>query len=205
MSIDVQCPSCRTILRPASVLIERGGESPCPTCGIPLRVEPVPAGPRKRRRLPDYAPLGPAVPVWLWAVAGILLVSVLGAGTILGMWLLRTNGASPLGTPPVTYADLTKVRTGMSPGQVRAILGRPTEESDNAAGKAKFAAMFNDPNAVKMPSMRVMVWTDERTYTAVVGFMDDKVCATAWHNGPPNRDADAKSGWPGTSAEPPPG
>src|SRR5262245_30916777 len=113
MSVEVRCPSCRTVLRPGREMVERGGESPCPACGTVLRIEPAPARPRSRRQSAGGAPI--RVPVWVWPVAAFLLVFVLGGSVLLVAWLLKPNGRTLFGTPSVTRADFGRVRAGMPP------------------------------------------------------------------------------------------
>ena len=171
-------------------MAERGGESPCPACGTPLRFHPAPARRRSRRRPASDYPRGAAVPVWVWPVAAFLLVFVLGGGVLLGLRLLKPAGRTVLGGPSLAYADLDKVEEGMSPDQVRAVLGRPTEEHDNTAANAVFGAAFKDPKAAKLPRFRIMLWTDERSYSAVVYFMNEQALVWYWFNRPPNRSVD---------------
>ena len=117
-----------------------------------------------------------------------MILFLFGGMALVGFLLLKPEGMNVyFGRRPITQADLAKLKSGMTPAQVQAILGKPTEDVTNSAGQAMFAAMSKDENVMKFPAMRTMMWTDEKNYAAVVCFLDDREFAHVWHDGPPDR------------------
>jgi len=202
MAMEVECPSCHTMLRPTEKMLAEGGEKPCPSCGMMLRLnvpmwmpaEPAPPPGRRPRRSQN----APSIPVWVRLAGGgaVLFVLLLVGGLTLVL-LLRSGGRTVLGKPSISRAHLEKVQAGMKSAEVRALLGKPTQEMDSGAMTAFFGGFGQQPGGQKMPSMRIMVWTDNSTYTAAVFFQDDQVLTTVWNDGPPNNNGMPNQPFPG--------
>src|SRR5262249_52966851 len=126
------------------------------------------------------------VPVWIWLAggAGVLFLLLIVGGVVLAL-ILRSGGQSFLGQPAITQEALKSVQNCMTPAEVKAILGRPTQEV-NTGAMAAFFPKPKDAPGFDVNSMRIMVWTDHATYTAAVYFVNDQVFAAIWNDGPPD-------------------
>ena len=143
--------------------------SPAPDDGDPaLARESAGRTTRRRRRK--------AIPPWVWVLVAGGAVLVIGGG-VAAVFLVRNVGG--WFGPRVTQAAFARVEQGMTPAQVRAILGSPDEEVDSRS-----LAWFAGQGAENLPFFRQMVWTDNRTYAGVVIFLNDGVVVTQWHDGP---------------------
>jgi hypothetical protein len=138
-------------------------------------VRPSPMRRRQRVRRPS-----PGIPGWVWGVTACGIGFVLVAATVATVVLLRDRGTSITGRSEISRRDFEKIKAGMSVAEVLAVLGRPTEEVDTSA-----LAGFFPKDKVPLPNMRLMVWTDRRTYQAVVQFLDDRAVTTLWQDGVP--------------------
>ena len=183
MALEVECPNCRALLRPSEELVARGGEHPCPQCQAPLHIVVEPEPPRERSRRPRRRmshQSANTIPGWVWAAgAGVVMLLILVIGAVL---LLALGRGRVFGPPRLTPEQFAKVQPGMSPNEVRRLLGAPTQQLDSNSLFASFGKSAN-MRAEDFPRMLMMIWTDRRTYTATVQFVDDKATFMVWNDG----------------------
>jgi hypothetical protein len=129
----------------------------------------------------------------------VALFLVLCVGGVV-LFLAVRSGSTRLGKPAVTQADLDTVQPGMSSAEVRNLLGRPTKEVDSGALSGILGPPPGQSGGQAFPSLRIMLWTDNSTYSATVFFENDKVMAKFWNDGPPDGSGmpPGASGWGGT-------
>jgi predicted Zn finger-like uncharacterized protein len=131
MTIKTVCPHCRQdyILGDA----QRGQTVRCKNCDEAFVVRESGTGGRVPNESDDHprprrsAGGGGGVPVWVWLVGGgvlVLFLACLGGGGLV-YWL----ATGPMRNR-VTPENADRIRTGMTEAEVKAILGRPTEDSN---------------------------------------------------------------------------
>jgi DNA-directed RNA polymerase subunit RPC12/RpoP len=195
MSVITTCPSCdRKLKTPADA---EGRKIRCPSCSATLlvteegvelpRTRGSSSGGRRSRDDEDEAPVrrprrrddpdeddrdeddrpsrrrrrrqGGGIPVWAWWTGGGVGAAIL-VGVVLFL-LLRGGGS---------LANYDKVKNGMTEKEVVALLGKPTQDSDEA-----FAMMgAKPPKIAGMPDIKALIWQDGEMIVQV-SFINGKV------------------------------
>jgi predicted Zn finger-like uncharacterized protein len=202
MAIALKCPRCARPYSVAESLL--GRRVRCKNCATEFLVADPAAGPPEHALSPapaeplpaalpaDGAPRRPrrarrpaGVPVWAWVVGGsVVLVLFLGVGAAL-LFVVFHGGSR------VTRANYARLRIGMTEGEVRAILGAPTQSAD--AGSLP----------VQLPgfgSMRTLVWKEgDRAITVM--FIDDRAVMLGSQNLPERLNGVPGAHGPGDSSQ----
>lgn len=174
MAIKTLCPHCSQSYSLADAQL--GKKVRCKSCGEPFLVED--EAPRKaparvrdddaddRRRPREVRRKSGGIPVWVWIVGGIgaavLLLGCAGGGLII--WIASSGS---LGNK-LTEENYKKIKIGMTPAEVKSILGEPNQDI-NATQQLK--QMGADPST----GHRLMVWKNGNNQIVLTFNSSDKL------------------------------